>query len=124
MLITLGAFSFEHGVAVASCSSAALVAALMLVCAYRPLGHFLLRLADKLPLVKRISPKLHEAYDALVEMTRPMPLLVGSLLAFLAWGLECCSLYVILFTASPACIWRGTRPCSPTRPPRWRVRSR
>jgi uncharacterized protein (TIRG00374 family) len=95
MLITLGAFSFEHGVFVAA-ASAALVAGLILVCAYRPLGHFLLRLTDKLRLLKRISPKLHAAYDALLEMTRPMPLIVGSGLAFLAWGLECGSLYVIV----------------------------
>jgi len=49
-----------------------------------------------MPLIKRVSPKLQEAYDALLEMTRPLPLLVGSGLAFIAWGLECCSLYAIV----------------------------
>src|SRR5205814_4801248 len=39
MLITLGSFSFAHGTAVAA-SSGLLVAGLIAVCAYRPLGYF------------------------------------------------------------------------------------
>jgi uncharacterized protein (TIRG00374 family) len=95
MLITLGSLAFEHGAMVAG-SSAALVALLITVCAYRPLGLWLLALSERLPLIGRISPKLREAYDSLIEMTRPAPLFVGSSIAFLAWGLECCSLYVIV----------------------------
>ena len=76
--------------------SALLVSGLILVCAYRPLGRFLLGLTARIPVLRRISPKLHEAYDSLLEMTRPGPLLVGSLIAFAAWGLECASLYAIV----------------------------
>jgi uncharacterized protein (TIRG00374 family) len=95
MLITLGSFAFEHGLAIAG-GSALLVSGLILVCAYRPLGRFLLGLTARIPVLKRISQKLNEAYDSLLEMTRPGPLLVGSLIAFAAWGLECASLYAVV----------------------------
>lgn len=95
LLTSLGALAFEHGVAVAV-SSAIVVAGILLVCAFRPLGRFVLDFTERLPLLRRISPKLREAYEALLEMTKPAPLLLGSLLAFVAWALECGSLYAIV----------------------------
>lgn len=94
-LIALGSLAFEQG-ALVTASSAAVVAVVIAVCVYRPLGHWLLGLSEHLPLLKRISPKLREAYESLIVMTRPVPLLIGSLIAFVAWGLECCSLYAIV----------------------------
>jgi uncharacterized protein (TIRG00374 family) len=95
LLISAGALAFEHGVTVAV-SSAVLVAAIWLLCAYPPLGRMALRLVERLPLLGRLGPRLAEAYEALLEMTRPAPLFVGSALAFVAWGLECGSLYAIV----------------------------
>jgi glycosyltransferase 2 family protein len=95
LLISAGALAFEHGISVAL-SSAILVAAILLLCAYPPLGRFALRLMARLPLLRRFSPKLGEAYEALLEMTRPGPLFVGSALALAAWALECGSLYAIV----------------------------
>jgi uncharacterized protein (TIRG00374 family) len=95
LLTAAGALAFEHGIAV-TVSSAVMVAVLVLVCAYPPLGRFALRICDRLPLIKRFSGKLREAYESLLEMTRPGPLLIGSLLGFVAWGLECASLYYIV----------------------------
>ena len=59
-------------------------------------GRFALRVAARLPLINRVSAKLSEAYESLLEMTRPIPLLVATALSFVAWGLECASLYVIV----------------------------
>ncbi len=95
MLTAVGSLAFEHGIAVAA-TGGALTGALLVVCAYRPLGNLLLGIADRMPLIGRISHKLHEAYDSLLEMTRPAPLLVGTAVAFVAWGLECGSLYAIV----------------------------
>jgi len=95
LLITVGATAFEHGTAVAA-SSATVVAFLFLICTYKPLGHLLLAVCDRLPMLARISPRLREAYDALLETTRPVPMAYGTALAFVAWGLECCSLFVIV----------------------------
>jgi len=94
-LVSLGALTFEHGIAI-TLSSAAIVALLLLVCAYRPLGHFALDFAERLPGLHRIGARLREAYDALLQLTRPAPLLLGSLIGFVAWALECGSLYVIV----------------------------
>lgn len=95
LLTALGALTFEHGVGV-TISGAALVAFLLLVCAYRPLGNVLLGIAEQLPVISRFGPKLREAYEALLEMTRPAPLFFGTAVAFVAWGMECGSLWVIL----------------------------
>lgn len=95
LLTALGALAFEHGTAVAV-SGAVLVGFLLVVCAYRPLGQLCLALADRLPLVGRFGPKLREAYEALLEMTRPAPLFLGTALALGAWGMECGALWVIL----------------------------
>ena len=94
LLISLGATAFAHGTAVAL-SSSALVAFIFAVCTYKPLGHALIAVAEKLPVLARLGGRLREAYDALLETTRPMPMLIGTAFAFTAWGLECGSLYVI-----------------------------
>jgi uncharacterized protein (TIRG00374 family) len=95
LLVSLGATAFAHGTAVAL-SSSVLVGFVFAVCTYKPLGYALLALADKLPLLARLSHRLKEAYDALLETTRPVPMLVGTALAFVAWGLECGSLYAVV----------------------------
>jgi glycosyltransferase 2 family protein len=94
LLCSVGALAFEHGLAVAV-GSATIVAALLLICAYRPLGQFLLRLTERVPGLRTLSPRLHLAYDALLELTGPKPLLVGSSIGVLGWGLECVALYAI-----------------------------
>jgi uncharacterized membrane protein YbhN (UPF0104 family) len=95
LLIALGALSFEHGVAVAA-TSALGISGVVLLCTYKPLGHFTLDLVARIPWFRKLGHKLREAYDALLDMTRAVPLLVGTGLAFLAWGLECGSLYAIV----------------------------
>jgi uncharacterized protein (TIRG00374 family) len=95
LLIGLGSFAFEHGVLVAA-AAALVVSALVAVCAYRPLGETVLRFAARFALLAKIVHKLREAYEALLTMLRPGPLLFGTLLALLAWGLECGSLYTIV----------------------------
>jgi uncharacterized membrane protein YbhN (UPF0104 family) len=94
LLTSAGALAFEHGVAVAA-ASAAVVAGLLVVCAYRPLGHAILRGLDRIPGLQRISPRLRDAYEALLELTRPAPLLAGSAIGLVGWGLECIALYAI-----------------------------
>jgi uncharacterized protein (TIRG00374 family) len=101
LLTAVGALAFEHGVVVAA-TGAVFVAALLLLCAYRPLGELLLSLTDRLPVVGRFSAKLHEAYASLLQLTRPVPLLLATALAFVSWGTECGSLYLIVHGFSGA----------------------
>lgn len=95
LLTAAGSLSFERGVPIAA-GGAALCGFALLASAWRPLGELLLRVAARLPLVKRIAPRLREAYESLFTMTRPAPLLFATTLATLSWGLECVALWVLL----------------------------
>jgi uncharacterized membrane protein YbhN (UPF0104 family) len=95
MLTALGSLTFEHGPAIAA-TGAVGVAGLVAVCAYRPLGELLLSVGEKLPLISKISHRLREAYESLLSMLRPAPLLLGTLIALMAWGMECGALYAIV----------------------------
>ncbi|MBN1652392.1 MAG: flippase-like domain-containing protein [Deltaproteobacteria bacterium] len=95
VLIALGSLSFKEGIPI-TISGASVVALILMACAFRPIGDFFLALFDKLPLTKRVGPKLREAYNSLLEMTRLWPLLVGTVIGVVAWGMECAALYVIV----------------------------
>jgi uncharacterized protein (TIRG00374 family) len=95
LLIAIGSLAFEHGVIIAA-AGALFVASLVAVCAYRPLGEAILDFAERFKAFAKIIHKLREAYEALLTMLRPAPLLFGTLLAFVAWGLECAALYAIV----------------------------
>jgi uncharacterized protein (TIRG00374 family) len=95
LLTALGSLAFEHGTIVAA-AGAVLVSGMVTVFAYRPLGEALLRLGERIGPIAKIAHKLHEAYESLLTMLRPGPLLFGTLLAVMAWGLECAALYVIV----------------------------
>ncbi|MFT3921624.1 MAG: flippase-like domain-containing protein [Myxococcales bacterium] len=94
LLVSLGSTAFPHGRAVAF-AGGSVVAAIVLVCVARPVGHFLLdRLASFGP-TARITPKLRETYDALNTLTRPRAFVVGGGLAVLGWALECVATWVL-----------------------------
>jgi len=95
LLTALGSLAFEHGVIIAA-AGAVLVSGMVLVCAYRPLGEAILRFGERIRPLAKVMHKLHEAYESLLTMLRPGPLVFGTVLAVLAWGLECGSLYVIV----------------------------
>jgi len=95
ILTALGSLSFEQGVPIAAAGGALVVFALVAT-AWRPLGERLLSIAARLPLLKKIAPRLREAYESLYLMTRPGPLVFATLLATISWGLECVALHWIL----------------------------
>ena len=95
ILTAAGSLSFEQGIPVAI-AGAVLASFVLLASAWRPLGELLLSIASRLPLVKKIAPRLREAYESLHAMTRPLPLFVATATATLSWGLECLALYLLL----------------------------
>ncbi|HKP55498.1 MAG TPA: lysylphosphatidylglycerol synthase transmembrane domain-containing protein [Polyangiales bacterium] len=95
LLMAIGSLAFEHGVAIAG-TGALVVATMVAVFAYRPLGEFCIGLLERIPALSKVGHKLHEAYAALLTMLRPGPLLAGTMIAFSAWSLECGSLYAIV----------------------------
>lgn len=54
----------------------------------RPVGEAALAVAARLPVLRRATPKIRNAYESLFVMTRLRPLLVGTALASAAWGLQ------------------------------------
>lgn len=95
ILTALGSLSFAQGVPIAL-SGAAIVGVILLASAWRPLGELCLSIAGRLPLVRRVAPRLREAYESLYVMTRPRPLAIATGIATLSWGLECLALFLLL----------------------------
>lgn len=95
LLTAVGSLAFEHGVYVAA-AGAVVVAIMLLVFAYRPLGEALFKYGERIGPIARIAHKLREAYESLQTMLRPGPLFFGTLLALCAWGLECSALLAIV----------------------------
>jgi uncharacterized protein (TIRG00374 family) len=95
ILTAVGALSFQQGVPIAI-AGAAMVALVVVACAVRPLADFGFGLAERLPVIKRLVPRLREAYESLHALTRPAPLLYATALSTAAWGLEVVGLGVIL----------------------------
>lgn len=95
VLCALGSLSLDDGPRIAAIF-ALLVAGLLTACAYRPLGELGLRVAARLPVIKRLAPKLRDAYESLHVMTRPAPLAVGTVLALAGWSLETLALWTIV----------------------------
>lgn len=94
LLTALGALALPSGAIIAA-GGGAVVGVLWLACAWRPLGELGLRIAARLPLIKKIAPKLREAYDALQVLVRPRALGVATALALGSWFTECVALLLI-----------------------------
>ena len=95
LLTALGALAVSGG-GPAALMGIALVVALWLTVAFRPLGELALRIAEALPGLRRLGPALREAYESLRSLVALGPFVGATALSLLAWGLECVSLYVIL----------------------------
>ena len=94
ILVAAASLEFKHGTVIAA-TAGLVVAGLVAVCAYQPLGNLLLDIAARLGPLAKISGRLREAYASLWEMTRPAPLLIGTLIGVAGWGLECVCMWEI-----------------------------
>ena len=94
LLTALGCLTFPSGPAIAA-AGAAVVGFIVLLVSHRGLAEWFLALSARLPFIGKLAPRLREAYATLHELTRPGPMLMGTCLAFIAWGMECVSMYLI-----------------------------
>ncbi len=76
----------------------AAVVVLLVVVSNRGLSLTVIGLVAELPVasLRRVGPKLIEAYDSLATLLKPANLFVPTFLSIGAWSLECCALWVIL----------------------------
>lgn len=110
ILIVVGSLGFTGGLLWAG-AGAFVVATLLVVIASRTLSMKLIGLVEKMPgKIGKMGPKLHQAYDSLALMLKPVNLILPTLLSIAAWMLECLSLWVILqgfgeSTSVPLCMF-------------------
>ena len=52
------------------------------------------RVLVKVPLLNRLSPHLHDFHASSNELLGTRPLIVGTVISFLSWGLECLGVYL------------------------------
>jgi glycosyltransferase 2 family protein len=52
------------------------------------------RVLVKVPLLNRLSPHLHDFHASSNELLATRPLIVGTVISFLSWGLECLGVYL------------------------------
>ena len=67
----------------------------LIVVSVEPVARFFLRLSARVPLVRRVTPKLEEAYQTTAELLRPRPLVLGVLLSVVSWFFECAAFWAV-----------------------------
>jgi uncharacterized protein (TIRG00374 family) len=96
VLIAFGSLGFAGGLLWAGLGTAAVVV-LLVVVSNRRLSLAMIGFVERLPgALGRIGPKLYAAYESLAILVRPSNLVLPTLLAVLAWAMECAALWVIL----------------------------
>ncbi len=58
------------------------------------LSLFVERTLGKLPLLDRLTPHLGDFHTSSNELLATRPLVAGTVISFLSWGLECCGVYL------------------------------
>lgn len=72
------------------------VGVLILFVAVRPLGEGAIALAARLPVGRKIAPRLTEFYASTRALLAPVPLLVASAISAVAWACECGAFYLVV----------------------------
>jgi uncharacterized protein (TIRG00374 family) len=95
LLACVGVFTFKTDLRFFALG-AALIAFGLVVVSIAPIATFFLRLSSHVPLVRRLTPKLEEAYDTTAALLRPRPLVLGVLLSVGSWFFECAAFWAVV----------------------------
>ena len=95
LLASFGAVTFRMGVA-AIVGGIAMVAAVLAVVSSRAVSGLCLRIAARIPGIRRVVPKLEEALGSLQELVHPRQLVLPTVLGALAWFAECLAYFSVL----------------------------
>jgi uncharacterized protein (TIRG00374 family) len=82
----------------------------LVVVSVEPIARFFLRMSSHVPLVRRVTPKLEEAYQTTAELLRPRPLVLGVLFSVISWFFECTAFWAVVhgFTGASVDIQAAT----------------
>lgn len=68
----------------------------LVVISVRPIATFFLRLSARMPGLRKIAPKLEEAYQTTAALLRPAPLVLGVALSTVSWFFECAAFWAVV----------------------------
>ena len=95
LLACVGIFTFETDPRFLVIG-ASLIGFGMVVVSVAPIAAFFLRLSARVPLLRRVTPKLEEAYRTTALLLRPRPLVLGVLLSMVSWFFECTAFWAVV----------------------------
>jgi uncharacterized protein (TIRG00374 family) len=95
LLACVGIFTFETDPRFLIVG-AVLISFGLIVVSVEPIARFFLRLSARVPLLRRMTPKLEEAYQTTAELLRPRPLVLGVLLSVISWFFECTAFWAVV----------------------------
>jgi uncharacterized protein (TIRG00374 family) len=76
----------------------------LLVVSVESIATFFLRLSGRVPLARRLTQKLEEAYRTTAALLRPRPLGLGVLLSMVSWFFECVAFWAVVHGFSGASV--------------------
>lgn len=68
----------------------------LIVVSVASIAKFFLRVAARVPLVSKVTPKLEEAHATTAALLRPRPLALGVLLSVVSWFFECAAFWAVV----------------------------
>jgi glycosyltransferase 2 family protein len=68
----------------------------MVVVSVEPIATFFLRLSARVPVVRRVTPKLQDAYRTTAELLHPRALVLGVALSVVSWFFECTAFWAVV----------------------------
>jgi uncharacterized protein (TIRG00374 family) len=95
LLACVGIFTFKTDPRFLIIGASLIVFGLVVV-SVEPIAKFFLRLSARVPVVRRVTPKLEEAYQTTAELLRPRPLVLGVLLSVVSWFFECAAFWAVV----------------------------
>lgn len=95
LLACVGVFSFKTDLRFLA-AGAGLVGLGLVVVSVSPIAAFFLRLSARVPLVRRLTAKLEEAYETTAALLRPRPLVLGVALSTVSWFFECAAFWAVV----------------------------
>ena len=95
LLACVGIFTFKTDPRFLIVGAALIVFGLVVI-SVEPLAAFFLRLFARLPGLRKIAPKLEEAYRTTAELLRPAPLVLGVALSTVSWFFECAAFWAVV----------------------------
>ncbi len=95
LIAVTGSFWFEGG-RLPALAASVMVGALLVFIFVPSLGEAVIKVAERLPVGRKLAPRAREAYAALRLLAGPSALVLPTILSLIAWGFECLGLWVIL----------------------------